>query len=117
MALSYDIGWGFRAGTRFFFETGRPYDTQCPNATCKPGDDAALVFPASGTLPAFYRLDVRLEKRWTFAGSRWITASIECFNATNNAEPISASYSPASGLGIDTQPPVILPSIGVEAGF
>ncbi len=117
VALSYDLGAGFRAGARMFVQSGRPYRTQCPTQSCAPGSDAIPQVQASGVLPGFFRLDARLEKRWTLTGSRWIAASLECFNATNSAEPIGVSYTQESGLQTNYQSPVILPSIGVEAGF
>jgi hypothetical protein len=119
VVLGYDLGRGWRVGGRFFYESGRPYQVGCPTAHCAPEQTPAAmgVYTASGTLPPFYRVDARLEKRWTFAGSKWLAATLECFNALDKAEPTGATYVPAEGIAIRSMSPIILPSVGVEGGL
>lgn len=116
--FAYDLGRRWRAGSRFVFYTGTPYSK------------------LSGTLPvppyhayrdpAFFRLDVRLEKRWPIGEGGSIAFVVEGQNVTLSKE--------VTGLGTDCQGritgatyttdckratlgPVTIPSIGVEAFF
>ena len=57
--------------------------------------------------PAFYRLDFRLEKRWTLGETTWLAFVIEMLNASLNQETIRGNE-----VG-----PVSVPSIGFEGGF
>jgi TonB family protein len=101
VALAYDIGRRWRFGTRFFAYSG------APRVIVRGG-----LIPAPPTLtpdrdPAFYRLDVRLEKRWVFGESTWLSVVAEMLNATLHKETISGTE-----IG-----PVSIPSIGLEGGF
>jgi len=116
VVLGYDLGNHWRVGTRVFFETGRPYQQMCETPDCSAGESPGL-YTVHGGLPPFYRLDVRLEKRWLFAEGRWLAGTVECFNTLYKDEPIGTSYGPQQGLTINTQSPVILPSVGLEGGF
>jgi TonB family protein len=102
LAAAFDIGRGWRAGTRFTFYTGAPG---------LPGQLAAVatgdVSTASQRDPAFYRFDFRIEKKWTLQKARWVSFVVEMLNATLHKEIIS-------GRSIG---PVSLPSLGVEGGF
>jgi TonB family protein len=120
VVLGYDLGNGWRIGGRFFFESGRGYQVECPTPTCAPqppGTAPVAGYPVTGTLPPFYRLDARLEKKWTFPGGQWVTATLEGFNVLDKAEPTGKMYTPAFGLVLNEQSPIILPSIGIEAGL
>jgi TonB family protein len=120
VVLGYDLGRGWRIGGRFFFESGRPYLEQCPTPGCAPGGRLPVgvgPYTASGTLPPFYRLDMRLEKRWNFSSGSWLAWTLECFDVFDKAEPIGERYDPTRGLVLDTQSPIILPSIGIEGGI
>ncbi len=115
--LGYDIGSGWRVGVRFFVESGRPYTLTCPNPACTAGATGAASNAVTINLPPFYRLDARIEKRWTFSHGQWIAITLEGFNVLDKAEPTDAYYSAAQGVTIDTASPAILPSIGVEGGL
>jgi|HubBroStandDraft_2_1064218.scaffolds.fasta_scaffold03751_5 TonB family protein len=114
LVLGYDLGHKWRLGARVFFESGRPYQPVCVQ-------DCGSAHPISesvgGNLPIFWRLDARLEKRWSFSGDRWLGATLECFNVFDKAEPVGDEYVPGHGLKIDYQSAIILPSIGVEGGM
>jgi TonB family protein len=117
VVAGYDLGRNWRFGGRVFFESGRPYARVCVSH-CGPPDTAPPVFfTPEGDLPVFWRLDARLEKKWTFAGGQWLAATLECFNVFDQAEPIGASFIPGGGLAIEHQSPIILPTIGAEGGF
>jgi hypothetical protein len=110
----YDLGNSWRVGARLFVESGRPSQSVCaPGPTCPPGK----LYTPSTDLPVFFRLDARLEKKWTFRGGQWLTGVVECFNLMDRAEPIGDQYSPQTGITVRTQSPIILPSIGVEGGL
>jgi TonB family protein len=92
-ALAYDIGRGFKAGARFTLYSGAP----------KPfvGD------PDPARDPPFYRIDLRVEKRWTFGAARWLSIVAEGFNVTVRKETINGNE-----VG-----PIWIPSLGLEGGF
>jgi len=79
----------------------------------------------SERLPTFYRLDVRLEKRWRAFGNGYVAFVVEGMNVTLSKEAIAAqcnSDGTLFPLKYDTcKPeyigPVTVPSIGVEAGM
>ncbi|MBK7579305.1 MAG: TonB-dependent receptor plug domain-containing protein [Myxococcales bacterium] len=105
-AVGYDLGRRWRAGTRVVFYTGTP-KTYPSNGLIVPLRPRA---PDRG--PAFYRVDLRIEKRWPLAKSAWLSFVGEVMNATLSKETF------ASGTGADTTiGPVTIPSIGLEGGF
>jgi hypothetical protein len=100
-ALSFDLGRNWRAGTRFMMYTGIPVQ---PSSNEFP---AAPRLPHPTRDPTFYRLDVRLEKRWVISPKVWISFVAEVMNATLSKEKLSNT----------TIGPVTIPSLGVEMGF
>ena len=100
-ALAYDLGRRWRIGGRLVFYTGVPKQSTVSGATAPP--------PAEHPVrdPNFYRLDVRLEKRWQLGKKAWVSFVAECLNATLSKET----------LGTREIGPVTIPSLGVEAGF
>lgn len=99
-ALAYDLGRNWRAGTRLVFYTGTP--------VVKSGD-TLLANPtlSNSRNPAFYRVDVRLEKRWNLSQRAWISFIAEVLNVTLSKETYNSTE-----VG-----PITIPSIGAEAGF
>jgi TonB family protein len=102
-ALAYDLGRKWRAGTRFVFYTGTP---EVPDSN---GLIAPLRSEHPGRTAPFYRVDLRLEKRWNLGktGDRWISFVAELMNATLSKE----------SFGDQEVGPITIPSIGAEAGF
>ncbi|MEO8178225.1 MAG: TonB-dependent receptor [Deltaproteobacteria bacterium] len=100
-ALAYDLGRRWRAGARFVFYTGIPKTTPSPGLITPPPAE----HPERD--PAFYRLDVRLEKRWQLGERTWISFVAEVLNTTLQKET----------FGDNEIGPVTIPSVGVEAGF
>jgi hypothetical protein len=100
-ALAYDLGRDWRAGTRLVFYTGTPVIT--------PTGGLVIAQPTLSTSrnPAFYRVDVRLEKRWKLSQRAWISFIAEVMNVTLSKETYNTTV-----IG-----PITIPSIGVEAGF
>jgi hypothetical protein len=101
-AVAYNLGRRWRAGTRVMFYTGLP----------KPPDPT----DPSTRLPSFFRLDLRLEKRWQLSRTMWIAAVAEWMNATLSTEAVQTTCT-LSGCEAQTIGPVTIPSLGVEGGF
>ena len=100
-ALAYDLGRNWRAGTRLVFYTGTPVINQTQGAV------VANPTLSSTRNPAFYRVDVRLEKRWQLSPKAWISFIAEVMNVTLSKETYNSTV-----VG-----PITIPSIGAEVGF
>jgi hypothetical protein len=95
-ALAYDLGLGFRAGARFTFYTGAPTLAAQGIHLSSPQRD-----------PSFYRIDLRVEKRWPLGASRWLSIVAEGLNVTLHKEVIGGQE-----VG-----PIWIPSLGLEGGI
>ncbi len=101
-AAAFDLGKLWRAGTRFTIYTGTP--------VVPPGGNGLIPPPRSLTPdrdPLFYRIDLRLEKRWNLSKTVWISFVAEMLNATLHKEVLQGQ----------TIGPVTIPSVGLEGGF
>jgi hypothetical protein len=101
LAAAYDLGKGFRAGARTVYYTGLPRQM-------RTGID--------GRLPAFFRLDLRGEKRWRLGEKAFISAVAEWMNVTLNKEAV-ATRCTLQGCEAELIGPVTIPSLGLEGGF
>ncbi|MBE7482393.1 MAG: TonB-dependent receptor [Polyangiaceae bacterium] len=102
-ALGYDLGRGWRPGGRVVFYTGTPLQpSQNEDASSPPRTTSDVE-----RSPAFFRLDVRLEKRWVLGQSTWISFVAEVLNATLSKET----------FGDQEIGPITIPSVGAEMGF
>lgn len=101
LALAYDLGRGVRAGARFTAYSGLPQRTE---------------EGPSGRLPAFFRLDLRAEKRFRVGKSSWFSVVAEWMNATLNKEAVATTCS-LRGCEAQLIGPITIPSIGIEGGF
>ncbi|WP_437309448.1 TonB-dependent receptor domain-containing protein [Sorangium sp. So ce388] len=102
VALTYQIDRHWRAGARFLFYTGTP------GASLGAGEpDGSGARPRIDRDPPFYRLDARVERRWSIGKRGWLSAVLEGVNVTANKEVIGGTE-----IG-----PVTIPSIGVEGGL
>ncbi|WP_437592092.1 TonB-dependent receptor plug domain-containing protein [Sorangium sp. So ce1000] len=68
-------------------------------------------------LPAFFRLDLRLEKRWALREGRTVSLTVEVLNATAGEETLQYECSLLSGCKPESLGPIVIPSIGAEASF
>lgn len=121
VAASYALGRGWRVGARFYFYTGRPYTEEVRGVPIPPYNGYRF--------PDFYRFDFRVEKRWTFAKTGYVSLVAEWLNATLRKEALTVDCSPfgssrdleSSLPGSRCQPdevgPITIPSLGVEGGF
>jgi TonB family protein len=122
LVLGYDLGGGFRVGGRGYYASGRHYTIACPTPDCAalgPGmSPRAGPHVFEGRVDGFFRLDVRFEKRWRFASGSFVAATFEWFNALLASETMTKYWDPAiGGIHTETQSPLTLPSIGIEAGY
>jgi len=105
-AIAYDLGRKWLAGSRLVFYTGAPKTSPT---------DGLILAPRPRhpeRSPSFYRLDLRLEKRWPMGGEAWLSAVFEVMNATLRKETFASTTGNDESIG-----PVTIPSIGVEGGF
>jgi TonB family protein len=106
VALGYDLGRRWRIGARGLFASGVPTRTLTGSGPKFGGDRA----------PSFFRLDLRVEKRWRLGAHGYWGVTAEVINATASTEVVGRQCSVVkctqSAVG-----PLVLPSIGVEAGF
>ena len=105
-ALGYDLGGNFRAGGRLVLYTGNP-------------SFAAIAGGSLGgdRLPAFQRLDLRLEKRWPFADASGFAALVlEVLNTTLSKEVVSRDCD-SQGCHYQAIGPVTIPSLSFEGRF
>ena len=117
VVASYDLGRSWRAGARFVAYTGLPYTDTRNFVPVAPYNTERM--------PAFYRVDLRLEKRWKLARTAAIALVFEGMNVTLNKEVLGVQCGPTLGQnsrGLDrcsfeTLGPVSIPSVGVEGFF
>ncbi|RYE91375.1 MAG: TonB-dependent receptor, partial [Myxococcales bacterium] len=102
-AVAYSLGRGWRAGLRLVYYTGLPR----ASTPTDPGPDR---------LPAFFRADVRLEKRWQLSPRFWMSVVAEWMNVTFSKESLSTRCT-LQGCESQVIGPVTIPSLGLEGGF
>jgi TonB family protein len=116
--LAYDLGRRWRAGGRLVFYTGNPEFT--------------LEERGGLRLPAFHRLDVRIEKRWPIgtSGAFWALV-LEVLNTTLATEVVARTCNEFVGISAPGEPPqtptrscsneeigpITIPSIALEGRF
>jgi outer membrane receptor protein involved in Fe transport len=122
VVASCDLGRGWRAGARLLAYSGAPYYIYDYLGVYR---SANLVPPtaipsnlAIDRFPWFYRVDLRLEKRWPLGRTGYLAVVAEGLNVTLQREPINVSCgadgtacSPVMGS------PFAIPSIGVEGAL
>jgi TonB family protein len=106
VALSYDLGRGVRTGFRTMFYSGVP-------ALLLEG---APHFSTDRRGAPYFRLDLRIEKRWPLGESGgWWAINGEILNATSTREVVRLD---CGSVCVERfAGPIVLPSVGIEAGF
>lgn len=104
-ALSYDVGAGFRLGARAVLYSGVP----------ELNLEGSPHFTASRRGAPFFRLDLRAEKRFRIAQIGYWGIIAEILNATSTREVVRLDCGEVCRER--SAGPVILPSVGIEAGF
>ncbi|WP_437530498.1 TonB-dependent receptor [Sorangium sp. So ce726] len=122
VALTYDLGRGYRAGGRFVFYSGLPQrigGATLPPISGVPGGAGSLASgaPRWERLPPFFRLDVRLEKRWSIGKAGWLAVVLDVLNATLSKETMPGMCDAFSSCEPTTFGPVTVPNFGLEGGF
>jgi hypothetical protein len=116
--LAYQLAERWRAGVRASFHTGAPYSVLAGNVPVPPYN--------AHRAPAFFRLDVRLERRWSLGQGRSLSFIVEGQNVTfsRDTSPLFLECrGEASPMLQTTQcvqgrtPPLTIPSLGLEARF
>jgi hypothetical protein len=116
--FAYDLGRRWRAGARFVVYSGAPYSALSGNLPVPPYN--------SRRDPPFFRLDVRLEKRWLLGQDRFIAFVLEGQNVTLSQESNTLGKDCTGRMTPGTYTtecdrgkigPITIPSIGVEAFF
>jgi TonB family protein len=112
---SYRLGRGWEVGARWRYVTGNPYT---PVASATYDADAGAYSPVnaapfSGRDEAFHRLDVRVDKTWTFTDWK-LGAYVDVQNAyfRNNPEGRSYNYNYARSGAVSGLP--FLPVFGLR---
>ena len=113
--LACELGRQWRVGSRVVYYTGSPY-SQLQGVVPVP--------PYNGYRTAsFFRLDLRLERRWSLGRDASLALVIEGQNVTLSTEVSSFGLDCMSGQGMATQcsqgkvGPITIPSIGLEGGL
>ncbi|XXX72130.1 TonB-dependent receptor [Sorangium sp. So ce134] len=107
VALLYDLGRGWRAGIRHVFYTGFPADEASPGRPPREHPDR---------IQPFYRLDMRLSKRWALSARSYLGLVFDVQNATLAKEVFDVSCDD-SGCTPQTIGPITMPGIAIEGGF
>jgi hypothetical protein len=113
--LACELGRRWRVGGRVVFYTGAPY-SHLQGVVPVPPYNAYRT-------PSFFRLDLRLEKRWSLARDASLALVVEGQNVTLSSEVSSFALDCMSAPGMATQctqgkiGPLTIPSIGLELFF
>lgn len=105
VAAAYDLGRRWRAGTRFVFYSGFPEDER---------SNEELRSRHPDRVSPFYRVDVRLEKRWRLGQRGYWAFVFEVLNATLSKEVVDVNCD-GNSCEEDEIGPITIPSVGVEA--
>jgi TonB family protein len=107
LGASYDLGRNWRAGSRLVFYTGIPAEVAYLEAARHP--------PRT---PPFWRIDVKLEKRWYIKRpNRWWGISLEVLNTTLNKEQLTGSCNAYDCVYEELPVPITVPSIAFEGAL
>lgn len=125
LVLGVDLGRGWHAGSRLTVYSGRPYSKVAFDDPAEPEKPTLIGKRNALRRPAFYRVDVRLEKRWHIGETGWVSLVLEGMNVTLSKEivdfdcRIQEVIGGRAGLSCGGQEigPITIPSIGVSGGF
>jgi len=104
-ALAYDFGKGLTTGVRGVFYSGVP----------ELNLQGTPHFTTERRGRPYFRADVRVAKHWKIGETSWWGVTGEILNATSTTEVVRLDCGIRCAQRIAG--PVILPSVGVEAGF
>jgi TonB family protein len=129
VAGAYDLGRRWRMGARLTFYTGVPaaygygdFSEPAPigpeGAPQAPPQRSPEIPKTAARAPAFFRVDLRVEKRWP-VGTKgaWIAFVMEVLNSTLSQETLDYTCFESGRCEGTKIGPVTVPSIGLEAAF
>jgi len=107
LVLAADLGKRWRAGARLLAYSGLPYSTT-----------TGTVGAPNAREPPFFRVDLRLEKKWRALGGT-LTLVFEWLNALLSKESFGTNCygGPLQQCGPNEIGPVTIPSVGVEESW
>jgi hypothetical protein len=106
-ALMFDLGRNWKAGLRSLLYSGFPADE---------GGEGRVASADPDRVRPFYRLDVRLSKRWIWDGGRYVGIVFDFQNATLAKEVFDVSCDDA-GCSPREIGPLTIPTLAFEAGL
>jgi len=118
LLASYEISHGFQAGARFRYTTGMPRTRWREPTSTQTSQQGEPIFGAQNSirLPAFYALDLRVEKAFVYRRLKFnLFADVQNVSNRKNPEEIiySADYSQRSYIaGLP-----VLPVVGLRMEF
>jgi TonB family protein len=124
-ALASDLGAGFRFGARVTFYTGIPATRRPGSALGDTRTGATEIiqpvgkgmYPEPRRAPAFFRLDLRFEKRFRLSDSgAWLAIVAETLNTTLSRETLSYECDRFK-CERDIYGPIAVPSLGLEVAL
>jgi hypothetical protein len=124
LVFSWEIGAGWRVGAKFHFRSGRPYTPyECDRTTDETGEHLANCEVGTDRneerLPPFYRLDLRVDKKWTFE-TWWFALYFEFINVTFTPEPLAYSCDCPDDrctCGVTEVPYIVIPTLGFRGVY
>jgi TonB family protein len=103
-ASSLDLGRTWLLGVRSVVYSGWP--------------KRSAEVPVEGRLPTYFRFDARLEKKWSWRKTGYLSFILEGLNVTGSKEVLSQSCNPKTGECKNQDfGPLVVPSIGVEGSL
>ncbi len=114
---SYRLGAGWEIGARVRYVTGNPFTPVLGGAFDADAGDYSPVEQRpvlSARMPAFFSMDVRVEKKWRLGRGANVSAYLDVMNATNrrNVEGYATTYDDSVSIPVKGLP--ILPNFGLR---
>ena len=106
-ALMFDLGRNWKAGLRSLLYSGFPADE---------GGEGRIAREDPDRVRPFYRLDLRVSKRWIWEGGRYVGLVFDFQNATLAKEVFDVQCDD-DGCSPREIGPLTIPTLAFEAGF
>ena len=126
LVVGYEPAPGWHAAARFTTYSGRPHSLLAFDDPQRPDEATQIGKTNAVRLPAFYRLDLRLERRWSIGATGYVGVVLEGVNVTLTKETVDfdcqiadegGAANPGIACGRQEIGPITLPSLGLFGGF